>query len=94
MASRMRFQRIRITDQIILGDGSIRTADIARGAIQWFGTTTLIDVHVVPDAARLRYLSPEHEIDGMIGTALLQGLHVFLDFDLRRLTIQRPGSGL
>jgi len=92
VARRMRFHRIGITDQIVLGDGSIRTAHIARGIIQWIGISTLINIHVVPDAGRLRYLSPEHAIHGLIGTALLQGLHVLLDFASHRPTIQRPGS--
>jgi hypothetical protein len=76
----------------MLGDGSVAVAKIARGTIMWFGSPMTIDAHVVPDAPRSRYLSPEHRIDGMIGTALLEGLHVFLDFELRRLKVRRPDS--
>src|SRR5262245_10511815 len=61
----------RISDQIVFGDGSIRMAEIARGRIFWFGSTLMVDAHVVPDARVVRHSSPEHQVDGMIGTALL-----------------------
>ena len=82
----------RISDQIVLGDGSIRVAEIARGRIIWFGSTLIVDAHVVPDARTVRYSPPEHQIEGMIGTALLEGLHVFFDFQLHRVTIRQPSS--
>jgi predicted aspartyl protease len=78
-----------IEDQIVLGDGSIRLAGVARGNILWLGSTVFIDAHIVPDAPRARRSSPEHQIDAMIGTALLDGLQVVLDFWHRRVTIQQ-----
>jgi predicted aspartyl protease len=80
----------RISDQIVLGDGSIRMAEIARGMITWLGSTRMVDAHVVPDARVVRYSSPEQQFDGMIGTALLEGLHVFLDFQDDRVTLRQP----
>ena len=83
----------KIIDQIVLGDGSVKMAQVVRGSILWFGSPLVVDAHIVPGAQhRSRYSSPEHQIDGMIGTALLEGLHVFFDFQFRRVTIQRPVS--
>ena len=94
VARRLGFRtETRRLDQIVLGDGSVKMAEIMSGSILWFGSPVLIDAHVVRGAQHRRsYSSPEHQIEGMIGTAMLEGLHVFLDFQFRRVMIQRPPS--
>jgi hypothetical protein len=76
-------------DQIVLGDGSIRFAWLAKGQILWFGSPMTVDAHVIPDITRSRYVSPESQVDGLIGTELLDGLRVVLDFHRRTVAIDR-----
>src|SRR5215210_7052783 len=60
-AAALRFgfrQQAKIVDQMVLGDGSIRMAEIFRGSIIWLGAEIIIDAHVVRDARHLlRYSS-------------------------------------
>jgi predicted aspartyl protease len=63
-ASDFGFQTLsQISDQVVLGDGSIRLVEIARGTVRWFGANLLIDAHVIPDPVGIRYTSPEHQIE-------------------------------
>ena len=78
-----------VQDQIVLGDGSIRFAWLARGTILWFGAPLIVEAHIVPSSRQPGYVSPEFQIDALIGTALLDGLRVVLDFRRRQLTISR-----
>jgi predicted aspartyl protease len=78
-----------LRSQVVLGDGSIRFAWLARGTILWFGDPLVVEAHIIPDMRQRRYLSPENQIDALIGTALLDGLRVVLDFHRRTVTIDR-----
>jgi len=80
------------TDQIVLGDGTVRRAWLAKGMILWFGSPLAVEAHIVPDARELRYLSPENRIDALIGTRLLDGLQVLLDFRRDVVTIRQSSE--
>jgi len=78
-----------LMDQIVLGDGTVRRAWLAKGMILWFGEPLVVEAHVIPDAGQFRYLSPENQIDALIGTRLLDGLEVLLDFHRNLVTIRQ-----
>jgi predicted aspartyl protease len=57
-----RQQNSTVIDQIVLGDGSIKSAWLARGTIIWFGAPMVVDAHIVPDAKRRAIHLPSTEL--------------------------------
>jgi hypothetical protein len=48
-----------VSNQIVLGDGTVRRAWLAKGTILWFGSPLSGEAQVVPDARPFRIFLPK-----------------------------------
>ncbi len=75
-----------MVDEIVFASGQTAHATIMIGTIQWMGRNVPVNAHVVSHGP---FHSGERELEGLIGTELLTGMRVVLDFHLKTIQVEQ-----